>query len=130
MIHTYQTTRCHNPQDHNTKKTLKSSIFWVITPCSTLKVNRRFGEISSLHLQGTIISRVRNQRESRSQAELCFRGGFLVSLFLVLKTEPTYSSETSADFQRTRRRYIPEDKTLRNHRCENLTPYKENTVSK
>jgi hypothetical protein len=29
--------------------------------------------------------------------------------------EAIYSSETSVDFQRTTRRYIPEDGTLRNH---------------
>jgi hypothetical protein len=34
------------------------------------------------------------------------------------------SSETSADFQRTTRRYITEDKTFYNHRCENLKSYK------
>jgi hypothetical protein len=34
--------------------------------------------------------------------------------------EATYSYETSADFQRTTRRYIPEDRTLHNQRCENL----------
>jgi hypothetical protein len=32
----------------------KSSIFWDITPCSVLKVNRRFGQIYRLHLQGRI----------------------------------------------------------------------------
>jgi hypothetical protein len=31
-----------------------------------------------------------------------------------------WSSETSVDTQRTTRRYIPEDGTLHNHRCENL----------
>jgi hypothetical protein len=35
------------------------------------------------------------------------------------------SSETSLDFQRTTLRYIPEDGTLHNHRCENLTSYVE-----
>jgi hypothetical protein len=33
------------------------------------------------------------------------------------------SSETSVDFQRAARRYIPEDSTLYNHRCENLKSY-------
>jgi hypothetical protein len=37
-----------------------------------------------------------------------------------LKIEATCSSETFVDFQQTTRRYIPEDKTLHNHRCENL----------
>jgi hypothetical protein len=33
------------------------------------------------------------------------------------------SFETSVDFQRTTRRYIPEDKTHHNHRCDNLKPH-------
>jgi hypothetical protein len=37
--------------------------------------------------------------------------------------EATYFSETSVDFQRITRRYIPEDRTLHNHRCENLRSY-------
>jgi hypothetical protein len=47
---------------------LKSTIFWDITPCSLLKVNRRFGGTYRLHLQGRKISRARNQSESRWQA--------------------------------------------------------------
>jgi hypothetical protein len=34
--------------------------------------------------------------------------------------ETTHSSETSVDLQRTTRRHIPEDRTVHNHRCENL----------
>jgi hypothetical protein len=41
---------------------MKSTIFWDITP---LKVNRRFGGINRLHLQGRRISRARNHREIR-----------------------------------------------------------------
>jgi hypothetical protein len=37
--------------------------------------------------------------------------------------EAICSSETSVDTQRTTRRYIPEDGTLHNHRCENLESY-------
>jgi hypothetical protein len=37
--------------------------------------------------------------------------------------EAICSSETSVDFQRVTRRYIPEDSTLHNHRCENLKSY-------
>jgi hypothetical protein len=39
--------------------------------------------------------------------------------------EAIYSSEASVDIEQTTRRYIPEDSTLHNHRCENLKPYKE-----
>jgi hypothetical protein len=37
--------------------------------------------------------------------------------------EATCSSETSTDFQRTTRRYIPDNNILHNHRCENLKSY-------
>jgi hypothetical protein len=50
---------------------MKSSIFWDITPCSLLKVNRGFGGTYRHHLQGRRISLARNQRERRWQAELC-----------------------------------------------------------
>jgi hypothetical protein len=33
------------------------------------------------------------------------------------------SSKTSVDTQRTTQRYFPEDRTLHNHRCENLKSY-------
>jgi hypothetical protein len=37
--------------------------------------------------------------------------------------EAIWSTETSVNFQRTTRRYIPEDNILHNHRCENLKFY-------
>jgi hypothetical protein len=37
--------------------------------------------------------------------------------------EAIRSSETSGTTLRTTRRYIPEDDTLQNHRCENLKSY-------
>jgi hypothetical protein len=40
---------------------LKSSSLWDITPCSSLKVNRRFEGTCHLHLQGRRISQVKNQ---------------------------------------------------------------------
>jgi hypothetical protein len=45
---------------------------------------------------------------------------FAELISLTLKIEAICSSETSVDTQRTTRRYIPEDGTLHNHRCENL----------
>jgi hypothetical protein len=42
---------------------MKSTIFWDITSCSPLKVNRRFGRTYRLHLMRRI-SRARYQRES------------------------------------------------------------------
>jgi hypothetical protein len=46
---------------------------------------------------------------------------FLVGIFI-----ETESSETSVNFQRTAPRYIPEDRTLHNHSCDNLKSYNIN----
>jgi hypothetical protein len=45
----------------------KSYIFWDITPCSPLKVNRRFGETSRLHLQDRRISQATSVKAGGKQ---------------------------------------------------------------
>jgi hypothetical protein len=57
------------------KTFLKSTIFWDITPCSPLKINRHFGGTYRLHLHGRSISRARNY------VATCFHAGFLIGLF-------------------------------------------------
>jgi hypothetical protein len=69
---------------------MKTTIFWDITPCSPLKVSRRFGKTYSLLARWFL-------------AEL---------IFSTPKMKAICSSETSVDTQRTTRRYIPEDGTL------------------
>jgi hypothetical protein len=51
-----------------TKIKVNNSIFWDISPCSPLKINRRFERTRRLHLQDRRISRARNQSENRWQA--------------------------------------------------------------
>jgi hypothetical protein len=53
------------------------------------------------------------------QLATCFHAGFLFGLFNP-EMEAIYSSETSVDFQRITRRYIEEDSTFHNHRCQNF----------
>jgi hypothetical protein len=54
----------------------------------------------------------------------CYHAGFLLNLFFsTLKMEAICSSETLVDFRLATRRYIPEDKILHNHRCENFKSY-------
>jgi hypothetical protein len=48
---------------HIQKYFLNSSIFWDITSCSLLKINRWFGGKCSLHLQGWRLSQPRRQHE-------------------------------------------------------------------
>jgi hypothetical protein len=50
----------------------ESTVSWDITSCSALKINRRFGEISSPLSSGSKISQARNQPESRWQADCHF----------------------------------------------------------
>jgi hypothetical protein len=47
---------------------MKSTIFWHITPCSPLKVNKYFGAICHFQLQGRRISQTINQREAAELA--------------------------------------------------------------
>jgi hypothetical protein len=73
---------------------MKITIFWDKTPCSLLKVNRRFGGTYRFHLRGLRIILARNKRESMWQADLA---GFLLGLF--------FDSED-------RRRYFPPKRRL------------------
>jgi hypothetical protein len=53
----------------------------------------------------------------------CFMLASYLSYSSTLKMEATSSSETSVEFQGTTRRYIPEDRKLHSHGCENLNSY-------
>jgi hypothetical protein len=99
----------------------------LVTQCNPLKVNRRFGRTYRLHLQCRII-RARYQCESRWQFDTplatYFHAGVLFGLFF----NPEYRGDmllrnVDWNFQRTTRRYILEDSTLHNDRCENLKSY-------
>jgi hypothetical protein len=46
---------------------MKGSIFWNITPCCPLKVDRHFRGTRRLHRQGGRISQARNQYEANSK---------------------------------------------------------------
>jgi hypothetical protein len=90
---------------------MKGSIFWYITPCSLLKVNRRFGRT---YLPFFWI-------EEESKKEMIMNLTLLDSISMLLsclaysstlKMEATCYSETSVGSLRATRRYIPEHRTL------------------
>jgi hypothetical protein len=85
---------------------MKSTIFWDITPCSLLKVNRRFGGTYRLHLQGRRTSRASNLPPAFTLVSCSVHSS-------TLKMEAICSSETSIDFQRTTWHCISEESTLR-----------------
>jgi hypothetical protein len=95
--------------------TLRSPIFWDITSCSPLKVNRHFGGRYFLLLKG--------RRIRKTELATFFLLVHCLAYYLILKFEATYFPETSVDFQRATCRYIPEDATLHNHRNENLKSF-------
>jgi hypothetical protein len=100
---------------------VKSSIFWGIMLCSPLKIDRRFGGTYRLFLQGRRISQRGNQNVVNvALLATCFTLLSCLSYSSTLKMEALCSSETSIEFQRTTWRYIREERTLYNHRCENL----------
>jgi hypothetical protein len=79
---------------------LKSIFFWDMTPCSALSGTRRFGGTYRLLLQGC---RIVSEAASKQVADYS----------TTLKMEAIRSSETSGITQRTTRRHIPEEDTLR-----------------
>jgi hypothetical protein len=86
---------------------MKSSIFWDITPSSPLKTKRRFGGKCPRLFQVFLIA-------------ISFTMFSWLSCFSTMKMEATCFSETSVDFQRSTRGYIPEDRTRHKYRCKNL----------
>jgi hypothetical protein len=80
---------------------LKHSVLWDIMPSSPLKVNQRFGETYRLHLQGWRLSQARNHHEAGS------------------KQRPS-PSQMLVNFQWTTCHFVPKDRTLPNHCCENV----------
>jgi hypothetical protein len=89
----------------------KSSIFWDITPCRSLSTDGSEEHVAT------------DSKHSPMPAT-CFMLVYSLAYHSALQIEATCSSETSVNFQRTTRRYIPEGRTLYNHRCENLNSYK------
>jgi hypothetical protein len=95
---------------------MKSTIFWNITPCSPLSVNRRFGGTYRLHLQD------RKSKLSKNACHLLSCWYLAQLIFLTLKMEAMCSSETSVDTQQTTWRHIPEAGTLQMCKCSAAGP--------
>jgi hypothetical protein len=88
-----------------------NAVFWDITPCSRLKVNRRFGGACRLHLQSLLAA--------------CFILVYCLAYSPALTMEAIYFSETSVYSQWTTGRSILEDRTNHNHRYQSLKSYEK-----
>jgi hypothetical protein len=56
----------------------KSSIFWAVTPCDSVRVKRCFGGTYRLHLLGPRVRKARNQQNSPPVSADFFGLGFLL----------------------------------------------------
>jgi hypothetical protein len=96
---------------------LKSTIFWDITPCRPLKVNRCFGGTYRVHRQGRRISRSRNQRESKWQEKPCVlflrNVSWLSTDYMALYPSRFFSSVAKMLGNWWARRWIEETKTAK-----------------
>jgi hypothetical protein len=117
---------------------LKSSFFWDITPCCSLKTSQYFEVTCHFHLQSWRVIQARNQpeggsRQSSGRLSLlpasCWYLASSLAYFSTMKMEATCSSKISVGFQRNIWHYIPEDRTLHNQCCENLKSYNDVFVS-
>jgi hypothetical protein len=74
----------HNSNQNVNWLSPKNFIFRNITPCSTLKINLRFGRIYLFHLQGRYISQAIIQHDAGSNKKVCLlpaHASFLSGLF-------------------------------------------------
>jgi hypothetical protein len=96
-------------------------IFWDTATCSPMKVNRRFGGTCRLFsVEKKAKQETKHESGSNENSGDTFMLVTCLANSLTVKMYAIYSSETSVYYQRTTRRCIPEDRTLNNHRCENL----------
>jgi hypothetical protein len=87
---------------------MNTSVFWVVTPCSPVKVHWRFGGTYLLNTRDRRINQARNQQKADNK-----------------QLQAICSSETPVDFKLVTRHYILEDRTLHAHGC---VDFKSNTV--
>jgi hypothetical protein len=92
-----------------------SSPLWDITRCSPLKITPRFGGTYYFCLQGRSVNQTRNQYKSSA---CLLHAGFLAWVILRRDGRGDIFLRNVVWLQRSTQRYIPEDTTLYNDRCE------------
>jgi hypothetical protein len=85
---------------------MKCTIFWDVTLCNLVEIQRRFGVIYCLRLQGQRVSQPRSWRGAALHASYLLLVSRL-AYFSTTKMEEIVSSETLVGLYRTTQRYIP-----------------------
>jgi hypothetical protein len=80
--------------------TVRNTIFWDVTPCSSVGIYRHFGGMYCFYIQGRRVS----QASNKHVAALAYSS--------TLKMGAVRSSETSVNLDQTTRRHTPADRTL------------------
>jgi hypothetical protein len=89
---------------------MKNAVFWDVAPCRSC-VNRRFGGMYRLHLQGKKIRERGTSVKRCSLQTTSVHAGSSLADFSTLMMEEIHSSETSV-YTISTRRHIPEDGIL------------------
>jgi hypothetical protein len=114
----------------------KLTVVKIVKKSSTIYGTRRcvstLRQMNPIHPKWTLIFDIRDSSgwQDRNNFRILDRSscyllhaGFFLGLFLEPEDAGDMFLQNTADFQLTTRRYLPEDRTLHTHRCENLKPY-------
>jgi hypothetical protein len=91
-------------------------VFWNVTPHSLVEVHWR----SDVSVPSVVKVEEKVKEETWKKLLAAYLAGYCSTYYSKLKMDTLRHSETSEDFSRTTRHYIPEDGTLQSYSCENL----------
>jgi hypothetical protein len=98
---------------------MKSSVYWHVTPCTSLKINRCFGETCRLQIQSLRISQTRNQHEAGSRQSLYIlsRNWVTVDGVWIVTTSMSSAIANSYNLQFTTARTKSSQSAVSSSRC-------------
>jgi hypothetical protein len=89
-----------------TAVTMKSAIFWNVTPCIRAEIHRRFGGIYYLHLQSRRVNEANNQREAGDKKRNLY-GTTRRSINLKMETDNGQMRNIATGFPRPCKEGVP-----------------------
>jgi hypothetical protein len=113
----------HSQQQHNTKSACWNFRYYIenrkeMEERNWVSIGSLVGQIETSALISSHATTEWTNRRREQDIRICLPPAFMLvscsAYSLTLKMEATHSSETSVEFQRTTRHYVPEDRTLHN----------------